>query len=517
MNKIVTAIPRFLAALAIVLIVAGAKQATAMELHWSGQFTSDFNWVHNYSLDGTDQGALVDPARDGKGGYYIPGGGSRDARWEQLFLRLRPKLIVNDNIYVKSEWWVGDPVFGIFGNAVPSTVDQKQFYSNQSRGSSITAQRVWGEFITDFGTLQVGRAPLNWGLGLVWNAGEDRWSRYMTTADTARLVSRFGAFSLVPTFALYSTGNTIGGACNYAGGVGTACNSALGSGSVSEYSLILNYETDEDIELGVNFIRRLGAANQDVNGFYGFRPVGAGQEPIGFNYNTWDLYGRKKIGKLQLAAEVPIVNGELGGVEYKTFALGAQADWRASDQWETQLRLGHAPGQGTSLSASPDKFRGFFFHPNYKVGLILFNYQLANFSGPQTLNSSTTPAELRSPYDASIFNTNYLGLSETFRADKWDFYLGLLHARAIEVANAGQFFYNQWERRYVPTPAAKTQGDVLGTEVDWGAVFNWDDYFRFKADFGLFFPGSFYAFSNAAVDNLTDTVFAASLRVGIDF
>src|SRR5690606_7675673 len=111
-----------------------------------------------------------------------------------LFLRLRPSVIVNDNVTIKSEWWVGDPIFGIFGGSVPGLTSQRQFYSNQSAGSFVSAQRVWAELTTDVGTVQVGRAPLQWGLGLVWNAGDGIGDRYQSTGDLIRLVSRFGAF-----------------------------------------------------------------------------------------------------------------------------------------------------------------------------------------------------------------------------------------------------------------------------------------------------------------------------------
>src|SRR5581483_12091168 len=97
----------------------------------------------------------------------------------------------------------------------------------QSRGSVITAQRYWGEFDSDIGIFEIGRAPLDWGLGLIWNRGdgiwgrgskktdhpEDKketygrpWDRYESTGDQVRLVSRFGSFIFSPAYILYSAG-----------------------------------------------------------------------------------------------------------------------------------------------------------------------------------------------------------------------------------------------------------------------------------------------------------------------
>jgi len=245
-----------------------ASGASALELDWSGQFRAEYNFIHDYSADNTAAANNFDPTRDPAttGGYYIPSGGNSDATFQTLFLKLRPKLVVNDNIYIKSEFWLGNPAYSIFGDGAPGTTDQRQFYSNQSRGSLITAQRIWAEFLSDIGTVQVGRAPLNWGLGLVWNSGDGLWDRYESTGDTIRLISKFGAFSVMPSFVIYSSGNNVGGALPIApgtAGTGTpflANDTVNGDGGVREYTLALKYENlDDELEGGVNFIKRLVA------------------------------------------------------------------------------------------------------------------------------------------------------------------------------------------------------------------------------------------------------------------
>jgi hypothetical protein len=366
-----------------------ASAALGLELDWSGQFRSEFDYIHNYTLDGTDAGSTFDPARYGGNGYYIPSGGSNNATFETLFLRLKPKLVVNDNIYVKSEWWVGDPVYSFFGSAAPYTADQRQWYSTQSRGSVITAQRFWVELLSDVGTFQVGRAPLNYGLGVVWNSGDDLWSRYMSTGDMIRLLSKFGSFTVSPAFIVYSTGNTIGGA----GAFNPAYTASVGSGGVADYSFMLKYENpEEDFEVGVNLIRRIGGASQDV---LAGPPVGA--TPLGMSFNTWDLYGKKKVGKLTLVGEAPIITGTIGSSDFNSFALVGEADYRFSETWGAGLKAGHVPGQPNSTAASTPEFRSAYLNPNYRVGLIMFPYQLANFWGPNTLNNNNaTAAGLRS-------------------------------------------------------------------------------------------------------------------------
>jgi hypothetical protein len=523
--------------LGLTALTLASVPAFALQFDWSGDFRSELNYIHNYELNSDDAHAPTQtPANAGNPGYTITGGGSRNANFENLFLRAKPKVTVNDNVYIYSEWWLGDPVFGMFGNAVPYTVDQRQYYSTQSRGSIITAQRFWGEFDSDIGVFEVGRAPLDWGLGIVWNRGDgswrrtslhgtdDRrvgygrpWDRYESTGDLIRLVSKFGSFQFSPAFILYTTGNNIGGACTF---TGPACNPIAGGGGVADYSISLKYENvDEDMEGGVNFIHRVGQSAQDA--FLG-PPFNS---PVGISYTTWDLYGKKKLGKFTLGGEVPIVNGSLGPTTYSTWAFAAEADWKVSDTWDTSFRVGHAPGQEGSATNQTTDFKAYTFNPNYRLGLIMFNYQFANFHGPNTQNNPqgtalATAAGVQplSPYDNPITNANYLTAGMAYHTDKWDFHTNWIFARANQMAKAASAFnWNDWTRKYDQNGAGKDQGASLGWEMDWGTAFQWDDNLQFGLDFGLFFPGSYFAYSNTPVDNPTNTAYALVARVGVAF
>jgi hypothetical protein len=547
-----------IALLAATTLAASLPQsAHALELDWSGKFRTEFHFIKNYTMDGSATGSTVDnarivtsttnyPAPTGAvqnkypSGYYIPGGGSNNATFETLFLKLQPKAIVNDNIVIKSEFWAGNPAYGLFGDAYPYTFDQRQFYSTQSRGAFFSAQRLWGEFTTDFGVITLGRAPLNWGLGVFWNAGDNLWDRYESTGDQIRLTSKFGSFSFSPGVAIYSTGNALGGACTFTGGAGTnLCTPGLGSGSVADYFIQLKYENlEEDFEGGVNFVRRIAGGSQDngANPPNLANPGTGPQDPTsnttaspflstaGMSYNTWDLYAQKKLGKLRLAAELPITSGKVAGVDYSTVAVAAEADWRINDPWEMQIRGGRAPGQAGTSSTTVNGFKAYFFNPNYKIGTILFNYQLLNLSGymgPNTLNNpSANQSNLRSPFDNPITNATYLSWTGLLHADKWTFNTGLLWAKANQTAKASDaFFFNTYKREFEARNSPKDQGSSLGVEWDTGAAFQWDEYFMFRLDLGLLFPGDYFKYSNAVsgADNATDTVFATVFRVGVNF
>lgn len=519
----------FTVALYFALNLAGLSSAHAVELDWSGQFRADSHIIPNYTMDASSNGPRTDTARLDSGGYYIPGGGMHGAYFQTLFMRLNPKVLVNDNIAIKSEFWLGDPVYGIYGGNVPKTNDQRQFYSTQSAGSVITAQRYWAEVYSDLGTFQIGRAPLNWGLGIVWNDGADLWSRYMTTADVVRLNAKFGAFSFIPTWAKYSSGNTVGGNCS----ASASCAPRPGRGNVVEVAFALQYNNlDENMDLGVNLVHRVISGEQDTAGYRGFSGGTAGvrdyASTAGSSYSIWDIYAKKKIGKFSFGIEVPVISGTLGpnGSKYKTYAIATETVLEASPRFNLQLKAGQAPGQpnvdifadnGATIRKI-DSFRGFYFHPNYRLGLIMFNYQLANMAGPNTDNDSSLESSKRSVFDNPISNARYASLRANLFADKWSFYTQLIYAIANQAAEPNKQFYNTWERRIRHGASnVQKQGKRLGIEFDWGTFFKWDDHFGVGADFGVLFPGEFYKFSNSAHHNLTRKVFAATLKAGVTF
>jgi hypothetical protein len=478
-----------------------ATPAQALDLDWAGQFRAEANWVRNYAnaAPGADEG------------YAIRSGGNTSAHFQTLFMRLMPKVTVDDNVYLNSELWLGSPTLGLFGDSVPYTLDRRQYYSTFSRGADVSAQRLWVDVITDFGTVQVGRAPLHWGLGLLWNSGDGLWDRYQSTGDTVRLIAKFGSFSFIPAYTKYSTGLGIGGACLDPAAT-PACNTVGSNGSLTDYSLGFRFENpDDDFEAGLNFIRRLAGAEQTQYPVFG----GTG----GFAYNTFDLYAKKRLGKFSFGAEVPIVSGRIGGASYSATAAALETEFKPSDRWELGLRAGRAPGQPSQATNAVADYRAFYFHPNYRLGLILFNYQLANFAGPVTQNPSgaaVADSALLSPYDNPISNATYLSATGALKAGKWRFHSTWTFAQADQAATGGGFYWNTWSRQ-LAADGGQAQSKSLGWEMDYGATLQWDERFQLGLDFGVFFPGAFFEFGAGDGPLAARRVVAGLLRAGVSF
>ena len=209
----------------LLVLVFSVSNASALELDWHGQFRAETNWLFGYS----SSGLLSTPAKTDIG-YGVPNNGSNPAEYQNLFLELAPTAIVNDNVTIHSKIWVGTPDQGIFGG---NPASQNYYYSTKTGESTISADELFAEIATDFGTIRVGRTPLNWGLGVIWNNSENAFGRFPSTGDSVSMVTKLGAFKFMPAVVKYQNGSNYGGTA----GVDKSgnANTLSGSSGVSDY------------------------------------------------------------------------------------------------------------------------------------------------------------------------------------------------------------------------------------------------------------------------------------------
>ncbi len=483
------------------LAFTASFEAKALTLDWAGYFRADHTFFHNYQLDLSAPGY----SNSGHGGEYIPGQGQKSATFSSFFMRLKPRVLVNDNVIVRSEWNVGDPIAGFFGRGIPRH-DRNNSFSTGKDDLTLSVSRLWLDVHTDFGTLQVGRAPMHWGLGVIFNSGDGTFDRYQSTSDTIRLISKFGYLSLMPLYAKNSMGSNLAGARN------PLTNVVLqGSDDVTDYGLGLKYENpEEDLEAGALYYKRNATDAQDAYYFPSGATVFAGGNN-GMNLKMFDLYAKKSWNRFELGAEVPIYTGLIGDVN----GVGSRNTYRATgvavesalkyDTWKHSLKLGSAPGQAPATTGSRgSSFTALQFHRSYKLGQILFNYNLSNFGAanpdaiPVSQGTATSPTSYSpntvSPYDAAITNAKYIMFSSEKRWEQWGLNFGLVWAQANETAQAGKDFYNHRTRTWFTSTT--TQDSNMGFEFDLGTRYNWDENISFGADLGLFFPGPFFKYTN---------------------
>jgi hypothetical protein len=495
-----------------------AGSANALTLDWSGYFRASHDFVHDYQMNKAEPGY----SNMGGQGEDVPGEGNHNATFSSLFMRLKPRVLVNDNIILHSEWNVGDPVSGFFGRGVPN-YDRNNFQSTSKDALSLTASRLWLDVHTDFGTVQVGRAPMDWGLGIVFNAGDRPFDRFQSTSDTIRLVSKFGYLSLMPLYTKNAMGSSLAGARDPLLGTVQA-----GEDDVTDYGVGLRYDNpEEDLDAGVLYYKRNASSVQ--NSYYA--PSNSAtfvQGANDINLRLFDFYAKKEWHRFGLSAEVPIWSGEIGDVNgvgthntYKATAAAVEASLKY-DTWKHTLKAGTSPGQApTTTGMRTSTFTAFQFHRAYKLGLILFNYNLHGFglanpdAVPNAAGGYTYPRTV-SPYDAEITNAKYVMASTEKHWEQWGMNLGLIWAQANQSASAGMDAYNHTTHQWFTSVADQQKN--LGVEVDYGVRYNWDENISFGVDMGMLFPGNYFKYiNNATQTSPANTVSAISATAATVF
>ncbi len=454
-----------------------ALNAQALDLDWQGQFQAETNTIFGFTHDAASGG-----------GYTVPNKGDSPANFQNLFFKLKPRVLVNDNVSIHSDIWFNTPDSGWFGsNTISGTAGTTgaTFHNTGASTGAIRAQAFFAELSTDFGTLKVGRIPLQYGLGVVWNSEAGRKSRLPSNGDAITLTTKFGAFKVTPSFVKYQQSS----------------NASSANAGITDYTLALSYNNDdEQLDLGVLFMRRLASQNSDV-----LNPFSLNGSYSGYAYNIWDFYAKKKTGIFTVAAEIPLSSGLVDSKNYSTVAGALKASAAVTDHWTLKANAGTASGQANGASS---KLTAFYFHPDYRPGLLMFNYNYANIA-----------AGSGSPYDNAITNARFFAFSGEYVTGKFSHeVLGMVGFADQSADGVNQYFNTQkghYESAAIGGAAAQDKG--LGFEMDYSLGYDWDEYTRFGADVGLLFPGAYYNFSNATALNTHKTVFGTNLSMTVKF
>ena len=458
-----------------------AFEARAMELDWHGQFRAESNTLFGY----TNSSAVTTT------GYMIQSNGETPATFQNLFLRLKPRALINDNVSLHSDLWLGTPGEGAFG--ADASTSPSSLGSSAPGKAAVTAYQLYGEVASDFGTIRVGRVPLNYGLGLVWNSDANSFDRYPSGGDAITLVTKLGAFKFMPYIVKYR---------NYNNAAGKA---AFGNSSVNDYALQLAYgNDDEQLDASILFVRRLAGENSNV-----LDPFSVGTATsAGFAYNVWDFYVKKKAGPFNLRTEIPLASGLVSGRNYSSVAGVVDADVEMGDHWKVGASAGTASGQanGSGPATAASSFTAFSFHPDYRPGLLMFNYNYRNIA-----------ANSGSIYANPVTNARFLTLSADYVSGKFSHQLKGLYALSDTASDGVNAYFNTWTGHYETSAGGASQEKSLGLEFDYRLGYQWDESLRLGLDTGLFFPGKFYDYSATAIANASKTVFGTNLNLMVKF
>ncbi|MFZ5476070.1 MAG: hypothetical protein ACOZNI_04790 [Myxococcota bacterium] len=313
---------------------------------------------------------------------------------------------------------------------------------------SIAATRAWGEANTGVGRFAMGRMPMQWGGGILWNDGNDVLAEYGDTADRVQWSGRFG-----PVFVLAAWD------VQYEGFLGQ-------EDDMQAASLAFGYRSETaGVGLLNNYRYQADHADDDK---YATGPWQA---------YTGDLWGFTRLGPVQLELEAVAhfgggnLSAERNDVDAMAFGGMLNADWKG-EKFGLGLQGGFATGD-----ADPDdeKLRTFSFDRDHNVALLLFEEPMPTLETGVINNENEGRTEDAALTGDGISNALYLRPAARYT---------ILPGLQAEAAWIGALT--------AKTPAAFEGNGGYGNEFDLSVRYDPHPHVWVQGTFGVFLPGKYY-------------------------
>jgi uncharacterized protein (TIGR04551 family) len=318
--------------------------------------------------------------------------------------------------------------------------------------NAVNVNRVWAEYMTPVGELRFGRMPNQWGLGMVYNAGDGIDSDYQSTIDRMMFVTGLKSWDLYAggSWDYPATGPTNSTAFDVYGGQPTnTCNLC----NVEEWMLFVAHRTNPEKQilklahgdvvinggLMATYQRQyLDILSNNANTPATFTPLTVVNNPNSSASINNDLTRRDAYvftpdawiqglwGKLRVEAEFAAILGDLGSLPGTTtysqnpyliqeFGLATETEYRAiEDKLHLNFNFGWASGDPWVQGLNPGSnglqpelnntaqnpggpISTFRFHPDYRIDLIFFRNILSRVEGAYYFRPSVDYDFIRQP------------------------------------------------------------------------------------------------------------------------
>lgn len=371
----------------------GSESTSALDVAYEGYFRSRANFNYNLDLSRSQKPQI--------------------RSYTDVRFQLNPTFFITDKLRVRSSLNFFDGNLGDnplnsspYSNPASSydrTIDPGEVESTLGRGiagstgsvyggtyspdgfvttsglTPIQLRRVWGEFDLPFGTLKVGRMPVNFGLGLFYNAGDADDSEIGTSRDRIVWDTNLGDYYVAP-------------------GIGWIKEGALDkpSDDFMEYFFTFGRKVDDqDIGFSLSYNNQSASDSTVTTGVMSGR---------GSNFWAFGFYAQNKFSLLDIAGEVDLFSGKVVGKDLLAVNAAVKANW-ALENWSLLTEIGYASGTSTS-EATKDNVKSVAFNRDYNVSLILFEEPLP---GGKSLSNSAGTADTKatSPHSGAVSNAIY--------------------------------------------------------------------------------------------------------------
>jgi len=223
--------------------------------------------------------------------------------------------------------------------------------SNQQNGTQLLyIRRAYLEWASDWGIFKFGRQPKSWGLGILYDAGNEPLNDFGTTVDRAGFQAMLGNLDL-----------SLGYEKGAEGSVNTDHD------DIDTFELSMEYTNSETLfDVGILYARNVRSAPSPTYG----------------SSHDISIFLQKKWDRFQLGGEFVSIRQD-----HRSDVFGglAQIDWTSANGWNLGL-------DGAVSTAGKDS--SFNFHQNYQPFLILFRQNTGLKGGAASVRGGTTGASV---------------------------------------------------------------------------------------------------------------------------
>ena len=180
------------------LALCATGTAQAAEVVWDGHYRTQIRYFDTLSLSDLETNPNTEEV----------------SWWSDHRLRLQPGFIISDNVSIYTELdflpgavWGDQPTVttdlasGLADPTVTSYAVESPRAEDGSAGlQNLQVRRAWGQLDFKLAQVRFGRMPIEWGTGMVWNAGNDPLDEYGDTADRVQAMVPVGPVYLIGAF-----------------------------------------------------------------------------------------------------------------------------------------------------------------------------------------------------------------------------------------------------------------------------------------------------------------------------
>ena len=471
--------------ISLATLVAGS--ALALPIDWHGEIQFDTNSISDFRrIESTTDNSGADGSQE----LSLANGNQANASFQSYIFRLRPEIIINDSTTVVAEITTGSANGGTFGDSTTKRDGDPRLSSglytfDTVRSNNLNLTQAYATFYADTATYKVGRQTFDWGLGAIYDNGEEQFSRHSTIRDGLTADFKIGNFNIDLYYSKIQ-----------------ATDSLTKSARIRETGASVLYDNlDREFAFGILY------SSNSASNFAQLQSDQTGSIMGKTDVKITDIYLRKSWGNFKTEVEFPLINGEVGDVftagvnaKIKSKAVLVHNTYKFNERHTFKFNGGMVSGDDGIESS----FNALYLHPNYQIANLLFRYNLNAISDSN-----------QNVWDSYVTNTTFFKLSHEYSGAGWSWTNSVIYAIANETAKAGESAFNHNNgKRFT---ANFDQEDDLGIEIDSNFSYDWNTSVNFGLNVGYLLTGEYFGYNNTATPNSAKDSYVLQAFANIKF